>query len=100
MLPRKFVPVRWQATQDPAPLPIVLLWFMVSIAKLDVLRWQASKPMPAPPVSAVSYGMWLAGFARPGPAATWHLPQVPGATPAWLKHAGTHATGLRQGSEA
>lgn len=64
MEPRYEVPDAWQPLHQPAPLPIVELWFILSVSQLVVLLWQALQSMVAPPNSCVASGIWLAGLAR------------------------------------
>ena len=79
--PKKLLPVAWQVAQ-PLLIPV---WFIGAPAKLvnALAEWQLSQ--------AAVVGTCVAGvpFAV---APLWHVAQVRGAMPAWLKPAGCQAT--------
>ena len=55
------MPLAWQAVHMPAPLPMLLLWFIRCDVQLEVLVWQALHSSVLPLSSCVT-GMWLPGL--------------------------------------
>ena len=56
------MPLWWQALHHPAPLPWLLLWFIVIEPQVVVLVWQALQSIAAP-LSSCTSGIWFVGFA-------------------------------------